>query len=226
MSTVRSRITSLRLTSPSSDRTPPRPGRCFDKLKTETAPKVPTARPSMSDSRACAASSMSGILSRAHCELSSATGSGRPWVLPVKTAAMLDHVASVTASTRMFPSWVETGALTGRRPAARAPKKTVSSSSGDMRMRSPGESRRRKARCMANRPDGMNTHSRPVRVSRFVSISCSSCLVMSSQVGCRLLLMKQDPALSRAGVTCGEHVVDSRCLERKSCGNRDRSCES
>ncbi len=177
MSSPCNRAASRRLTSWSSERTPPRPGKCFDRLKTEAAPKLPMGRRPTSVSIAWAASSINGISSRSHRDPSSTTRSGSPYVLPVKTAAMLDQVASVTASTRMFPSSVDTGAITGRSPAARAPKKTVSSSSGDMRMRSPGESSSRKARWMANRPDGMNTHSRSVRASSAASISRSSCRV-------------------------------------------------
>ena len=86
---------------------------------------------------------------------------------------MSDQVASSTASKHTFPSWVDTGAITGRSPAASAPKKTVSSSSGDMRMRSPGDMSSRKARWMANRPDGMNTHAREVRASNAASMSRS-----------------------------------------------------
>ena len=86
---------------------------------------------------------------------------------------MFDHAALSTASKHTFPSWTDTGAITGLSPAASAPKKTVSSSSGDMRMRSPGERSSRKARWMANRPDGMNTHARDVRASSTASMSRS-----------------------------------------------------
>ena len=47
-------------------RTPPRPGKCFDKLNTETAPKLPIGRPPTSVSSAWAASSISGMPRRAH----------------------------------------------------------------------------------------------------------------------------------------------------------------
>ena len=177
MSSPCNRAASGRLISWSNERTPPLPGKCFDRLKTETAPKLPTGRRPTSVSIAWAASSINGISSRAHRDPSSTTRSGSPYMFPVKTASMLSQVASVTASTRMFPSSVDTGAITGRSPAANAPKNTVSSSSGDMRMRSPGESSSRKARWMANRPEGMNKHSRSVRASSTASISRSSCRV-------------------------------------------------
>jgi hypothetical protein len=147
---------------------------CFERLKTDTAPKLPIGHPPTSVSSAWAASSISGMPSSSQRAFSSATRSGSPYVFPVRTAAMRDQVSSSTASKQAFPSLCDTGAITGRSPAASAPTKTVSSSRGDMRTRSPGDRSSRKATCIANRPDGMNTQAREVRASSAASMSCSS----------------------------------------------------
>ena len=86
MNRSRNRAASWRLTSRSTARTPPRPGKCFDKLRAKAAPKLPIGCPSTSVSSAWPASSISGIPNRPHVAPSSTTGSGRPYVLAVRTA--------------------------------------------------------------------------------------------------------------------------------------------
>ena len=169
----------LRIPSPKA-RAPPTPGMCFEKLKADRVPNVPIGRLSISVSIAWATSSIKGMPRVSQRARSSRIRSGRPYMFIVRTAATLDQVASGTASGSMFPSLTETGAITGRRPAANAPKNTASSSSGDMRIRSPGESRARNARWRANRPEGVNKQSRPVRADRAVSICRSRRSLMAS----------------------------------------------
>jgi hypothetical protein len=63
----------------------------------------------------------------------------------VTTVDTVAKAESEMASGSMFPSSSDSGAMTGRRPAVKAEKKIVSSSRGDIRIRSPGDSRKRNA---------------------------------------------------------------------------------
>ncbi|GAA5055740.1 hypothetical protein GCM10023259_037990 [Thermocatellispora tengchongensis] len=110
----------------------------MDRLKTPAAPNAPMGTPSTVVSIACEASSI-----RVRPAPRTRTSSGRPYRLVVSTASTVVRSA---AWASMLPSRGESGAMTGRSPAASTRNRISSAETGDISRRSPGVQKWRRAR--------------------------------------------------------------------------------